>query len=360
MKNPEVLAQPGRPAKKRRRIVDSIRADIVNGTLAPECTLPVREDLRKRFGVSHDTVQAAMDRLVREGFIQARRRIGTSVVSHPPHLYHYAVVFPAAPSPDSHQGGSWRSLWEAANEIDHDDTPRRVRSYFGVLPHSDNDHYRRVSRLVRADRLAGLIFPVPPYLYSGTPLLEHPRIGRAALTPPESSVAGVSGIHLDYATLYEKAIEYLKARGRRRLAVISYGLPIPQEPAILRHATQAGMTARPDWRQAPVSQREAIHACVMLMFNPAQLERPDALIVLDDTMASAVTQSLVAAGVRVPEEVEVVAHCNFPRKPILHTPACQIGFDARKVMDAALRLIGDQLENPGQTPGKAVIRAEFG
>ncbi len=65
-------------------IADSLRRGIVGGEFPSGSRLPNRRQLAERFGASSVTVQRAMERLVRDGFVYADGPNGTFVTPHPP------------------------------------------------------------------------------------------------------------------------------------------------------------------------------------------------------------------------------------------------------------------------------------
>src|SRR5437868_5744031 len=87
-----------RSSVKEQRIIAALRSRIVQGEYVPGSLLPKREVLEQQFEVSPVTMRKALNRLVVDGFVQARPGKGTFVTHHPPHLSRYAVVFPFAPT----------------------------------------------------------------------------------------------------------------------------------------------------------------------------------------------------------------------------------------------------------------------
>src|SRR5215471_1824603 len=75
-------------------IAGTLRSNITSGEWRPGQQLPTRPELLSTFDAGMATVQRALDRLMTDGFIETTNR-GTFVSSHPPHLYRYAIVFPA-------------------------------------------------------------------------------------------------------------------------------------------------------------------------------------------------------------------------------------------------------------------------
>jgi DNA-binding LacI/PurR family transcriptional regulator len=77
-------------------------------------------------------------------------------------------------------------------------------------------------------------------------------------------------------------------------------------------------------------------------------ERPDGLIVADDNLVEHASAGIVDAMVRVPDDLEMVAHCNFPWPTPSVVKARRLGYDAREVVDACIRLLDRQREHRGQ------------
>ena len=93
----------------------------------------------------------------------------------------------------------------------------------------------------------------------------------------------------------------------------------------------------------PESARNAMH----LLMHADQKERPDGLIITDDNLVEAATAGLLDAGVSVPQDLTVVAHCNFPWPTPSHVPARRLGYDVRQILSACLSDI-DRQRNGGK------------
>src|SRR5262245_29184268 len=99
---------------KHRLIAEQIRRRIVTGELLPGQRLPTRRELNTRFGAGPMTVQRALDRLLRDGFVVAAGRRGTFVSPQPPHLSHFALsMYTLYPQ----QSLQLRALLQAAVEV---------------------------------------------------------------------------------------------------------------------------------------------------------------------------------------------------------------------------------------------------
>jgi DNA-binding LacI/PurR family transcriptional regulator len=97
-----------------------------------------------------------------------------------------------------------------------------------------------------------------------------------------------------------------------------------------------------------------------LLMQSGQPARPDGLIVSDDNLLTTASEGLVAAGVRVPKDLHVVALTNFPLLAPSAIPVTRIGFDIPAMLDLlVLRL--EQVRRgekpPEVTLAPAVVKA---
>src|SRR5690349_1494491 len=95
---------------KHRTISAQIRRQILQGAYPPGGRLPTREQLERRFRASRVTVQKALDRLTRDGFVRANGRQGTFVVDRPPHQSRFALLFPQHITPNAYAAPLYRAL----------------------------------------------------------------------------------------------------------------------------------------------------------------------------------------------------------------------------------------------------------
>jgi DNA-binding LacI/PurR family transcriptional regulator len=318
---------------RQETIAARFRDQIVDGQLPPGSRLPTRAELERKFRTSIVTVQRALAKLTEEGFVEARGRNGTFVVEHPPHRCHYALVFP------SYEGHpSWGRYWTALDReakrlpaAQH----RRIVSFYNINGHVDLNDYRRLLEFYETRRLAGLIFVTPPNPLKHTPLIRQHLVPRVALmAQPEHNT---SALALDQYALIDKAFEHLAARGRKRIALIlAPGLQGAFEEYCLAAAARRGLEIPSYFLQivhqsSPVSARNLLH----LLMRGRPDERPDGLFITDDNLVEEASAGIAAAGVRVPEDLEIVAHCNFPWPTPSSLPMRRLGYDAREILRLA-------------------------
>lgn len=350
----------GRPALKQQAILDEVRSRIVRGELGPWDRLPTRRELGTRFSASPVTVQQALDQLTADGFVESRGRGGTFVVANPPHVNHYALVFPCDPSQ-----AMWTHYYTAlSNEgrrIGHDGTRSVSFYYFDYgVPTYHNDSSRQLVRDMEAQRLAGVIFAqhVTRFL-DDTPILDLPGIPRVEVSQASYS-SRISVVATDLHSLIDRALDALVSAGRRRIATIrAFEMAASFETYLAEGLARRGMISPAFWQLGAYESTAGWAKNIThLLMRPGQADRPDGIFVIDDNLVPHVTAGLIEAGVRVGADVDVVAHCNFPYPTSSVVPVKRIGYDARTVLAACLKLVDLQRQG-GQAPAATQIPAVF-
>lgn len=349
---------------KRDRIVDALRQEIISGKLAPDSQLPAQPELARRFRVSPVTVGLALNRLTREGFVRAHHRRGTFVTAKPPHVNNYALVFwndPASP----HSHSTWTKYYTAlTNEAIamQRDEGRRMLLFHGIDQHTDTDDRQRLEAYIRAHRLCGIIFANLPIGLEGTPILESAGVPRVAFMG-KHMYPQVRTVSFDGHMWLDKALDYLASRGRKRVAIVMLGMYKDSDELLSAAITERGMECPFYWRQiVPFHEPRAIRNCVQLLMYGAGAQRPDGLVIADDNFVEPAMAALMAAGVRLPDDVEVVAHCNFPWPPTALLPVKRLGYDIRAALQTAVDLIDRQRRGeqvPEETKMPALLEEEL-
>ena len=340
-----------RPPVKRRQLISELRQQIVDGRYRPAHTLPTQEELARTFRVSKPTVQQAIRRLAQDGFVVTRGRNGTSVAAHPPHLYHYGLVFLQQ---DTVLDVS-QFLFALRREADtlSRQGPRQFKIYYGVEPRADNAEYRRLLADLDANRVAGLVFPWAPLGWKDTTIIQNPAIPRVVFASDPSPY--FMCLSMDMQSFADMGLEALRTQGRRRVAALIIS-EAGEVTATMIHeaAKKRGMTCPPEWIQAvdPNFSHWAASQTRLLVRSPAAL-RPDGLLITDDNLTEHATAGLLAAGLRVPEEISVVTYCNAPWPTRCLVPARRLGFDVRDILRTSMEMIDRRIAGrnvPAVTP----------
>lgn len=328
---------------KKERILEDLRGRIVDGEWLPGAQLPTRVQLERQFDASTDTVQRALHRLIEDEFVYADGRRGTFVADNPPHLSRYALVFAADPQ----RKGIWTRFWTAlGNEALRlrQSRTHHIAIYSGLDGHRDNPDYLKLAREIQAHRLAGLILvgdvTLPPHCDVPCIVLDH------------DCEEGMTCVNLDMNSFGDAALDFLQERGRKRVAVVTHkAADDPQNLHLQDGIAARGLTTQPYWMlscsvEMPVAARNLVH----LLMQPGQKQRPDALIITDDNLVEHATAGLLDASTRMPADVEVVAHCNFPWPTPSSVPARRLGYDAARVLEVCLDKIDRQRRGQSVRP----------
>ncbi len=321
---------------KKSQIAEHLRARIVGGELLPGAQLPTRVELEQQFGVSTVTVQRALDFLVANEFVRVNGRRGTFVVQNPPHLSRYALVMSEHPVHEFRVWGRFAlALCDEVKRLERDEDVQ-IAAFVGAQPHGDNEIFQKAVREVEGNRLAGLIF-LNPGAYLDTPLMQDSHVARVGVGVNMKAVEGTSAINLDWATFWDRSLEFFAASGRKKLAVLATGEW--EEDAFIQKAAQRGIEIKPQWVQyVHSSPSQAARRAVHLLLSGN--ERPDALLVSDDNLLESATQGILDA--KATTQVEVVSHCNFPYPTPSLLPVKRLGFDLRAVLKMCLQNIDAQ------------------
>jgi len=351
-------SRPGKAAVKHDTIVGELRQQILNGLLGPGDRLPTRNELIARYDVSSVTIQRAFDRLIEDGFVYSRGSRGTFVCQTPPHLHTYALVFPAANEQHSEVSRFWTAMKQSAERVTRRRRGGTFRSYYTLGPESDRDLF---TEDVRASRMAGLILLYGAEELSHTPVWQQPNMPRVYIGPlydgqesyrraDESSL-----IVLRVDSLYERAVNYLTARSRKRLAVLGIGLGRPTHWHMVERARQAGLAVdETHVLEFTPELPQAAQAVTRLLLRQPADTRPDAIFVADDNLLSDVTAAVRSEGISTVGngELDVLSHCNYPATPPASVPVTYLGFDCGPVMQLCVDFIDARragLTTPPQT-----------
>jgi len=332
-----------RPPVKQAAIAQALREQIITGELSPGTRLPPQSKLERRFRVAGNTLQRALNRLAEEGFIYTNSTVGTFVAEHPPHVRDIGVVLPSV---SGRQGRDRFNQAFAAEAERHDRHAAPARRYVPWPMHKEQPIDRQRGELeqwLRDRRLAGLIFAGAPGALVDVAVTGPVRVPCVAVNcaPPGE---GVPRVMFDHHALLTRAVAALAGRGRRRVALLTAPRPKQQFDDAWRRIVKAhGMTTGPELMHGiAVHQPAEAEAITRLLMHVAPEHRPDAIVVTNDNMLEHAAAGLLAAGARIPEDIEVVAHCNFPWPTPTAVPIHRLGFDAAQVFETCIDLVDRQ------------------
>lgn len=339
----EATERRGKPAKFSG-IAASLRREILGGKFSVGDRLPSWDEIAERFDTTKVTVKKAIDVLAEDGLLEARMGAGTFVTG-PAQASLLPVVL--AISTGSVPG---RSRFLEALEREAQRLAREGRN-LSVYRDSANRHqdarFSTIARLTLEHRVRGIVFAPDAFPLMGTPLCDEPHIPRVRIG--SGGVDGIPGIGFGaQPAMAEMAMAHFAQQGRRRVALIRhahYEGELADDP-FPRIAARHGLTTRPEWIlgasafQAP----DTAEPIARLLAMGQGENRPDALLIADDNLVPYATRGMKAAGVRGGEDMDIVAHANFPCPTECHVPARRIGNDVGAILELALEVIEAQRE----------------
>jgi len=348
-----IVRYVARHSLKQTAIVEGLRRRIIAGEFAVGSKLPTVGELEKTFDASRVTVQRAVGYLCSSGYLFTRAREGIYVSPNPPHLCNFGLLIPQQPHQQFFIALQQEALRISDGPERLDGMSRRVTVFHEVPCRAEDvaGAHRALIEEVEAHRMAGLIFAMPAPRFGGTPVLADWSLPHVVI----GAMPDVPGVSIE--GFMQMAIDHLLARGRRRIAVI-----------VSAESSREAAFADVDWRGLSLDERwvqgvslNAPHwagPLVRLLLSSGGT-RPDGLIIADDNFVPAASAGIQAARVRVPEDLDVVAHANFPYLTPCSVPAVRIGYDAKRILNTCIDLIVQQRKGL-QVPKVTHIPASLG
>lgn len=346
-----------RSKTRQKDIYLAVRDMIIQGEVKPGAKLPNRLWFEERFDASSVTTQAAFAALAQAGFIVSSGRNGTFVAQRPPHLFNYGLVF--ATGPDRHDWSNFHKSLMNETEAIKLRSAKSISCYFNIGENLNSDSLARLHRDITEKQLAGII-AVSRGCFRETPLLEMADIPRVVLKgqPFDSNIPVITfGGPRGFA---EPAIKYLRSRGRKRLAlVLATDMDPIREPEFQALLSEYGLPFGAHSVQSvhPAESRWAANLAHLFARLPAN-ERPDGVVIADDNLVEHFCAGLVAAGIHVPRDMEIVAHCNFPYPAPSVLPVVRLGYNLREILLSAMTLI-DQMKSGVPVKNNPVVKPVF-
>ncbi len=341
---------------KRNTISDAIRQKIVNGHWPPGRRLPTRQALADQYKAGPNTIQAAIDHLARDGFIHARGRLGTFVALNPPHLADLAII---APTQGSIPSPFVQAIMKAAVQVA-EQSGLTVRPYY-IDPQSiKSDEWEQLHDDVIHHRFGGIIFLWLTSLLAKVPALSDPGIPSVQVS--SEATFGIPAIYPDEREFDRRAVEHLRALGRKRIAhLLNDAVHMPSLDAFYTRVRASDPTVQQHHILVapPHSQQRSVATSVYMMMHLQGESRPDSIIVYDDNLTQPVLAGLMQAGVRIKEDIEVVMYTNFPTPTHDSMPITRLGFDCVKLVEQCVGQIESQRRQGQKTTTMLHIPAEF-
>ncbi len=334
----------GRIPQKRRGILKAITGKIVSGEWPLGSKIPNRLAIEKTFNASSVTVQRAMEFLTADGFLEPRGRSGTFVSKTPPYLHNYAIVFHG--SPNRNWSAFLQSIYSEARKLKLGGRSR-IKFYFDINGDPRAQDYGRLISDIRAHKLAGIFFTTNPYQVAGTPITDEGDIPRVTITNAKGS-SQLSSLVLDGESVAEMGINYLIEKGCRKIGVF---MSTQQAKAFLPHfkkvLSDRNCIFRDEWAQSiHIHSAWSAVNVVKLLFKLRKEDIPDGIYVADDNLTSHVIEGIRESGKKIPGDIVVSSHSNFPATFDHPDTVKLFGFNVNQMLRESLNLI--DMKNRGE------------
>lgn len=333
-----------KPGMKRQQLVETLKDRIISGDLSQNGRLPTYEELNKQFDASRATFHYVLDQLKRDGFIMSVERQGTFIAEHLPCRNRYAIVFES----DEHDNVFWTKLADEARQMG-----RRDKQCQFEIFHNDDVNHEEAQRLL--DKLSRRMFAGVFFVHRLNRSLpqrvfrDYPDLPITALSDEYSK--NVHRIKFAVETCVEKVVSCAKQQGARKIGSISRG---EQEGSKHLQATaeRYGLECRPEWILfSPEKYLAGVKNLVRLLFTLPPHQRPDTLYITDDNLLPLIEAALIEIGIKVPDELKLICHFNFPDKTRTVLPVKKIGYDVRDILNLNVEMVRKHYAGVFQSSG---------
>lgn len=334
---------------RQEEIIRYVAGRIRSGEYSPGQRLPTRDEFEQIFSTTRVTVQRAFDRMIACKSVIGHGKGGTYVCENPPQLNRFVLTLPAEKT-----SGSWVKFWEtlryAAAKISA--AQGITVDVFTRINEKEPNNCRILSQQVREHSMAGIVFGTSPHEVDNTPIVNEPGVPRVAfMSKGDRYLFPV--ISFDAKFLINRAVCRFAELGRKKLAVLFVpGLGSEEVLCYLRSlCAQHGMCTSDHWlHTASQGDPKWVRHILLSVFHRDIAEKPDALLILDDNLAESACTGLMETRTRVPEDITVIAHANFPCPQQLSLPFLRLGYDTVAGLELALGILrrqalGQEVEN---------------
>lgn len=351
-----------------QRLRQAIAAQVNDGTLTPGAKLPSERTLHSELEVSRATVRQALAHLIQAGLLEAIAGKGTFVresdaaglvglIVTGPNFHYFYPQLAAAFSARMRQRDLTTSILlhdeetETLHELVGQLLGQGVRALAITPPRrGDPSHIE--------DLLAQLRRAEVPLVWVGR---QSDRFTAYDCIATDNRAIGLMAtqhllecghrdiVHLgmlDYSTGQNRALGYHEAM--QAVGLPSYLVELP-EPTVAMPVTEAPS----DHLAAPAAQ------VTDLIWGPEAVGAPTAAFCFNDVVATGVCQALQAHGIRVPEDVSLVAVDNIVRLPGCPVPLTTFALPGEAIGQQSADLLLRRLSGDDDPPQTRLLMASL-
>ena len=350
---------------KSREISERLRQEILDGKFDDARKLPSEHQLMRRFSAARETVRAALKELLDKKLVERRHGYGTFLadIAKTKAAQKFAMIVP-----DAYYPFYWRicrGITDAAKE--------RGWTILSAALGSGGMRERALravefSEVCIREKVSGVFFQPLQFLRDGEKMnREILKLFKSAgipvvlldsdfVAPPSRSeydLVGVDNTGIGYALA-----KHVIAAGAKRIMYFSNPLPAPTS---LKRGTGVGIAvteAGLPWKKGSVFFADPTNTRAAARVFAGR-NHPDAIIAVNDYIASLLLKTLKAIGKQVPKDVlltgvngDPVAEESSPTLTTVVQPCHEIGH-------AAVTLMFERLANPDLLPREVFLSARL-
>lgn len=348
---------PGqRPATKE--IGAHLRALIKNGTLPAGTKIPPTNALAAAWGVFPNTVNIALDPLVKEGMLDRRQNRGTRVLDGHQKIRRLGIYESFGSIPASDRDFLVSLQVELARVLEKQNAELKVWVEIKKSPKSLPENLIDACAKREIDGIVAS-HPTKEILKA----MKSLPVPFAALTSYRDCP---SRVEFRYADFVEKAVRRLADRGVRRVGVISNVIPEPATEISNRQdvshfyeifaetAASLGLETHPEWIIHPASSKAKLeierfgYESIKTLWS--RRKRPDGLFIYPHTAARGSLTALLELGVKMPEELQLVVHGNIETPILTPYPVDWITSSSHEIVSSMVKQIQSILDGQPAKP----------
>ena len=333
------------------QVSDGLRQAIVSGYYRVGDVLPSSYELVERLGVSRIVTKAALRQLADEGYVMARPRIGSVVRDRAAKQWRGHVVFVGEVGDENYVQAV---LFDAL--LDRLTAAGYLMTWVSIpkTPAGRFDFSRLDAALAQSVDLIVTVFA------GAHTLAWLARQGRPYAvfsedrTPPRSAVGGT---WLDFNLALPDFAAACRAAGVKEVMNFYSWKPRADAAVALR---RAGIRARNVPVKADLSKGELIGVkragldTFTKLIAKGRLPRGTVCLISDDYLASGALMAIACAGLKIPDDIQLVTFANKRLGPIYIRELTRMEFDARQAGEVLSAAVLEYLKT-GVYPSNSVV-----
>lgn len=332
--------KPADDVALHRQITDYINDRILAGELEPGTKIPSLRELADLWQTNYFTVNTAFKKLVQDGLLVRRARLGTFVKQRGTRLNNVGIYF-ATGQQELQSGGFYLTLLGIIqNLLGHHNA--QCMSFFD---HRTVDEQNTPPpELLNAIRTGKVSFLLAPQINANVlTWLDRLSIPATAITSTDSYFA-VSAERNQSMKLVTSRFKELNCRTVGLISSIRMGTACDNTPTLsevfAEEVRRSGLTTRKEWLVAHDVKTQEKYGYEAMHYLHSLKEKPEAVFIYPDSIGKGCVNAIMELGIKVPEEMKIIMHRNKEIEFFVPFPCDWLEISAQDYADALL----DQLE----------------